>query len=222
MFNLFGVTVHLYGIILGVGVWVGLEIAVRVRPKDKKEIEEGFFWALGFGLLGARLYHMVDYWQRYYQYNFWKIFAVWEGGLGIWGAIVGAVIGLLIYSRIKKIKLLPLLDAFAVGAPMAQAIGRLGNWANGELTGKNDEPLFAYEAFLNVLLFSILWKISKNKIRPGKLFGVYLIGYGIIRILLEKMRPNEIIWMIGEIPTAIIFGVGSMVAGFFLIRKKQS
>ena len=107
--------------------------------------------ALVAGVIGARLYHVIDYWQRYYQYNPGKIPAVWEGGLGIWGAIVGAVLGRSLYSYFKKKNLRTILEAFAVGAPIAQAIGRLGNWVNGELYGKNGEPLFACEAFPQLL-----------------------------------------------------------------------
>lgn len=219
MFNLFGLTIHLYGVLLGLGVWVGLETSLVARPKMKKEIEEAFVWALGFGIAGARLYHVVDFWGRYYQYNLAKIWAVWEGGLGIWGAIVGAGFGIFLYSLLRKRNMWGLLEAFAVGAPIAQAIGRLGNFVNGELYGKNGEPLFAYEAILNLFLFVFLWKVHKSKKFAGKLLGVYLIGYGIIRILLEGLRPNEIIWRIGGVPTAIIFGLVAIGVGTIIITS---
>ncbi len=218
MLNVFGLTIHLYGLLIGLGVWAGLEIALKARPKLAKEAEQSFIWALTFGVIGARIYHVVDYWSRYYSQNLWNIFAVWEGGLGIWGAIVGAILGLYLYCRIKNKRMLPILDSFAVGAPIAQAIGRLGNWANGELIGKNGEPLFAYEATLNVLLFTILWRLAKKKTRNGKLFGRYLAGYGIIRIILEGLRPNEIIWRVGGVPTAIIFGVVGIIIGISIIQ----
>jgi phosphatidylglycerol:prolipoprotein diacylglycerol transferase len=221
MFNLFGITFHIYGVILGLGVWVGLETALLARPKMKKEIEEAFVWALGIGIVGARLYHVVDFWGRYYRDNFWKILAVWEGGLGIWGAIVGAGLGIVLYSLLRKKKVWGLLEAYAIGAPIAQAIGRLGNFVNGELYGKNGEPLFAYEAGLNLFLFALLWKIHKNKRFAGKLFGIYLIGYGVIRILLERLRPDEVIWTIGGFPTAIIFGVVAVIFGFLINRRRS-
>ena len=221
MFNLFGIAFHFYGVILGLGVWVGLETALLARPKMKKEIEEAFVWALGLGIAGARLYHVVDFWERYYQNNFWKVFAVWEGGLGIWGAIIGAGLGIYIYSLLRKKNVWGLLEAYAIGAPIAQAIGRLGNFVNGELYGKNGESLFAYEAGLNICLFALLWKIHKNKRFAGKLFGIYLIGYGVIRILLERLRPDEVIWTIGGFPTAIIFGLVAVILGYLINRRRS-
>lgn len=223
MFNVGGLTLHWYGIWLGIGVWVGLEISLLAFPKLKKEIEAAFTWALISGIAGARLYHVVDLWERYYRDNFWKVFTVWEGGLGIWGAIAGAVIGILLYSKFRKLKSLKLLDAMAMGAPVAQAIGRLGNRVNGELVGKNNEPLFAYEAFLNLILFIFLWKSSRKKQATGKILAFYLLGYGVIRILLENLRPNEIIWRIREVPTAMIFGGAAILAGgLILLCQKRS
>ncbi|KKT39711.1 hypothetical protein A3K29_02295 [Candidatus Collierbacteria bacterium RIFOXYB2_FULL_46_14] len=223
MFDLWGVTMHGYGIILGLGVWVGIEAAQLAFPKIKKEIETALLWALVGGVAGARLYHVVDYWNRYYQYNLGKIWAVWEGGLGIWGAVLGAIFGVFLYGYFKKKNVWPVLEALAIGAPIAQAIGRLGNWVNGELYGKNGEPLFACEALLNLSLFVILLTLRKKKTFSGKLLGVYLIGYGVIRILLEGIRPNEIIWRINGVPTAMIFGLLSLAIGFLiLLRGKLS
>ncbi len=226
MINILGISIHLYGILIGLGVWIGLEIALVSRPKLTKELEESFVWALLTGVVGARLYHVVDYWNRYYSANFWKIFAVWEGGLGIWGAIVGAILGLGVYSKLKNKNIFPLMDAFVIGAPIAQAVGRIGNWVNGELVGRNGQPLFAYEAGLNILLFIFLVYIDRLPHPPGRvrndgrLIGVYLIGYGVIRILLEGIRPDNIIWRIGGIPTAIIFGAISGLIGLYLVLKE--
>lgn len=221
MIEFLGITIHLYGVILGLGIWIGIEAVIISFPRMKAEIEESFLWALSGGVIGARLYHVIDYWGRYYQYNLMKIWAVWEGGLGIWGAVTGAVIGVLLFSLFKKKSVRPILEAFALGAPIAQAIGRLGNWVNGELYGKNGEPLFAYEALLNLFLFMILLILRKKKAYSGKLLGIYLIGYGVIRILLEGLRPYEIIWRINGVPTAMIFGVISIIVGVLLSRRRS-
>jgi prolipoprotein diacylglyceryltransferase len=110
-----------------------------------------------------------------------------------------------------------------IGVPLGQAIGRLGNLVNGELYGKNGEPLFAWEAMLSLILFGILWKMSTSEVDiSGKISGVYLVGYGLIRILLENFRPNEIIWKWHGVPVAIIFGVLAVFAGGVILKKKQS
>jgi phosphatidylglycerol:prolipoprotein diacylglycerol transferase len=221
--DILGLNFHLYGLLIGLGVWAGFEVVARRSRNDfrKEKLEAAFLWTVVFGLIGARLYHVLDYWSRYYSSNWIHIFYVWEGGLGIWGAIVGAIFGLTVYSRLNKQNFLRLLDALVVGAPLAQAIGRLGNWANGEIYGKNGEPLFAYEAVLNLGLFIFLWKVSKKKNPNGRISGCYLMGYGIIRILLEGLRPDDIIWRMAGIPTAIIFGVIAVVIGFCLSFNRR-
>lgn len=224
MFNLFGLSIHLYGLLIGIGVWIAFEIALGRKKKqiEKKVLENVLPWAVLGGIIGARLYHVVDFWNRYYVFQPIKIFYVWEGGLGIWGAIVGGVMAIYIYCLTKKLNFLKILDDLIVGVPLAQAIGRVGNRVNGELFGKNGEPLFAYEAVMNLILFGILWKISRKKTKPGQLSGIYLLGYGLIRVLLEGMRPEEIIWKIGGVPTAVIFGVISVLVGIWIISQKRS
>lgn len=219
-----GLTIHWYGVLIGLGVWLALEIALRRKKTstEKKETEDIFFWTVLSGVIGARIYHVIDFWSRYYSHNPMKVFYIWEGGLGIWGAIGGAMLGGYFYCRWKKISFVPMMDSLIVGVPLAQAIGRIGNWVNGELVGKDGEPLFAYEASLNLLLFGLLWKVSQKKTETGKLTGIYLLGYGLIRIFLEGRRPSENIWKIGGIPMAIIFGAVAVVIGSRLISQKRS
>ncbi len=224
MIDLGGVTFHLYGLLIGIGVWLALEIAIATQKTDraKRLVEASFPWVLIGGIIGARAYHVIDYWGRYYSSNPIKIFYFWEGGLGIWGAIIGGILAAYVYTRIKKEKFISLTDSLVVGVPLAQAVGRLGNWVNGELVGKNGEPLFAYEAALNTLLFFVLWRVAKNKTRSGHLTGIYLVGYGLIRIILEDLRPNEIIWKYAGIPVAIIFGVVAVATGLAIIFRRRS
>ncbi len=224
MFEIFGITFHWYGLLIGLGVWISIEIALSHRGKiDKDQLEKAIFWVIIAGVIGARLYHVIDYWNRYYSSNLIKVIYVWEGGLGIWGAIGGGILALIIYCFVKKIRFLKYLDALVVGVPLAQAIGRVGNYINGELYGKNGEPLFAYEGILNIILFAILWKISGKHKKIGVISGVYLIGYGLIRGILENLRPEEIVWKLYGVPAAIVFSCLAIISGIYLIfRRKQS
>jgi phosphatidylglycerol:prolipoprotein diacylglycerol transferase len=126
---------------------------------------------------------------------------------------------LLVFCHFNKSKFVDYLDNLIVGVPLAQAIGRVGNYVNGELIGKNGEPLFAYEGILNLTLFVVLWKTSLKKNNRGILSGIYLIGYGVIRILLENLRPENEIWKLGGVPMAIIFGLIAISTGGYLIFR---
>lgn len=223
MFEILGITFYGYGLLIGLGVWLAMEIALRNRGEiEKGVLEKAMWWTILGGVIGARLYHVVDYWSRYYSTNVIKILYFWEGGLGIWGAIGGGILGLLIFCCIKKLRFLSYLDSLVVGVPLAQTVGRVGNYVNGELVGKNGEPLFAYEGVLNLILFGVLWKVSRRQRKPGLISGIYLVGYGVIRASLENLRPAGDIWRFYGVPMAVVFSLAVILAGSYLIfRKKQ-
>ncbi|CAN5125488.1 prolipoprotein diacylglyceryl transferase [soil metagenome] len=126
-------------IILGiiVAVWIG-ERRWAARGGTKGEISDLALWAVPFGIVGGRLYHVATDKALYFgdDKNPWSALYVWRGGLGIWGAIALGAVGVIIAARVKGIRLLPVLDALAPAALMGQAIGRWGNWWNQELFGK--------------------------------------------------------------------------------------
>jgi len=226
MINVLGITFHLYGLIIGIAVILAFEVSRKLaikRDVNERFVEGAFYWTVSLGLLGARLYHVLDYWERYYSKFPIRVFYIWEGGLAIWGAVVGGFIGLWIFWRLKnkRVDFWGLTDIGVVGLPLAQAIGRLGNLTNGELYGKDGQPLFAYEGVLNLLLFALLWKISAGK-KTGILTGVYLVGYGAIRIVLENFRSEKDVWRVAGAPMAMIFGVIAVMTGLCLISRKQS
>ena len=215
--------------------------------RDKLDVQiywKTVFYALLFGLIGARLYHVIHLFDYFTQHPL-EIIAVWQGGLGIWGGIFGGLLGLFIST--KKIgKLLAYTDVFAVVAPLAQAIGRWGNYFNKELFGypanlpwgiyipqelrptafkyyDRFHPLFLYESILDLLLFILLYKVySRQKIAGTKLSAgfvtmLYLIGYSIIRFFLEFMRPDP--WRLLDVPVASIVSVVVFVCLVLIIAK---
>jgi phosphatidylglycerol:prolipoprotein diacylglycerol transferase len=224
MFEIAGISFHWYGLLIGIGTWIAMEIAL-INPKkiQKTLLESSMWWTIAGGVVGARVYHVIDFWNQYYSANFSRIFYLWDGGLGIFGALAGGMMGLGAFCVFNKQKYWIMTDSLVVGIPLAQTIGRLGNWINGELIGKNGEPLFAIEGALNLALFLLLIFASEKNLKTGQLTGVYFLGYSVIRFFLEQMRPIEAIWMIGSIPTAQIFSLVFGVTGLWLIfRKKQS
>lgn len=170
------------------------------------------------GLVGARIYHVLDY-HTYYAEHPVKIIAFWDGGIGIWGGIIGGFITLWVISKIKKLTLPFWTDLFATVLPLGQAIGRWGNYVNQENFGyptslpwgmfieqKNRpilyesfthfHPLFLYESILNLTLFLILLR-NRAKWQSGQ--GVttlyYLMGYSLLRFSLDFLRLEQ--WYAG-------------------------
>ncbi|GAB4006576.1 prolipoprotein diacylglyceryl transferase [Glycomyces albus] len=171
-------------------------------------------WAVPFGVVGGRLYHVFTSPDAYFGADGdpWKILAVWEGGLGIPGAIVLGGVGVWFACRQLGLPFTMVADALAPGLPVAQAIGRLGNWFNQELYGKPTEvwwaleidpehriegyaqystfhPTFLYEALWNVGVALIVWAADRRfKFGAGRAFAIYVLLYGVGRFWIEAMR----------------------------------
>lgn len=215
-----------YGLLIGVGIWAAWEVSLwlaRKRQVDPQIVNRLSWWVIIGGILGARIYHVIDFWSRYYSLQPVKVFYLWEGGLGIWGAIIGgltAASSWYLVSGIKyQISFLNLLDLLFIGVPLGQAIGRWGNYFNGELVGKNGEWLFLSESLANLGLFGLLVLVGRRRTRPGMIAALYFLGYGTIRYLMEPWRPDEVIWKINGWPVAQIMALAAMAAGIILIKK---
>jgi len=256
--DIFGVAFHPYGFVLGIAILAGLQASLWLAKRRKipvQLIEQLFWWVVIGGIIGARAYHVIDKWQEIYSLNPQSVFYLWNGGLGIWGAVIGGILVASIwyagiYSnrfRVKlaslrsgpgmtnKVSFLNLVDVVVFGMPLGQAIGRWGNFFNNEIVGKNGEPLFLYESALDLILFGVLvWIVRRDSsttlgmtggevgmTKKGMIAGVYLIGYGLIRFLLEPLRPEAMVWKIGTIPTASIVSLAAIATGIFLISWRR-
>jgi phosphatidylglycerol---prolipoprotein diacylglyceryl transferase len=186
----------LYGFFISLGILVAALAADKINQKFKLVSRLSSFdvlaWIIVPAVVGARLYHVFDFWG-YYQHNLPDIFFIWQGGMGIYGGIIGGIIGLWLYSRIyfKKYKqsfshfFLSVLDLAGLGLPLGQAIGRWGNFFNQELYGLATSlpwaiyispehrlpgyktvsyyhPLFLYESLFSFLIFLTLLYVLKN------------------------------------------------------------
>ena len=208
---------HIYGIIVAIAVGVGYWLVLkRARKFNVSEglLDSLFLPTILGGVIGARLYHVLDKWE-YYSQNLSDIFRVWQGGLGIFGALIGGFLGILIYLKLRKIKinLLCLLDLFAPSAALGQAIGRWGNYFNQEVLGPNNEPIFFYESLWMLIGFIILMKLRRN------VFSFYLIWYGAGRFVLENWRTDTAV--LGEFKTAQIISFIFIVLGLILIERQS-
>ncbi len=219
-------TICWYGILIAVAVVAGIFLAsweAKRRGENWEHILGILLLAIPLGLIGARAYHVIDKWSFYYQ-NPSLIFG--GAGLGIFGAIVGGILGLLIYCQWKNLNILRWLDICAPSLILGQAIGRWGNFFNQELYGyptnlpwaiyidpayrlpgyeafSHFHPLFLYESlwsFAGCFLLLLIGRKLKHRFLDGDIFFIYIIYYSIGRFFLEGLRID--VWTIAGIPTA--------------------
>ena len=136
-FLLFGRPIYFYGVIIALGFLLAFSYCYR-RVKEfgltSDELTDAILIGVPIGILGARLYYVVFNWSRYAA-NPVSMLYIWEGGLAIYGGVIGAVLGIFLFSRIKKVKMLPVMDLVSLGLLIGQSVGRWGNFMNRECYG---------------------------------------------------------------------------------------
>ncbi|GAA2362733.1 prolipoprotein diacylglyceryl transferase [Streptomyces carpaticus] len=199
-------------IIIGVfvAIWLGGKRWVA-RGGQPGTVADIAVWAVPFGLIGARLYHVITDYQLYFGDGRDPVnaFKIWDGGIGIWGAIAGGAVGAWIACRRRGIPLPAFADAVAPGIAFAQAIGRWGNWFNQELYGKPTDlpwaleidngidsgtfhPTFLYESLWCVGVgVLVIWADRRFKLGHGRAFALYVAAYTAGRFWTEYLRIDE-------------------------------
>jgi phosphatidylglycerol:prolipoprotein diacylglycerol transferase len=236
------ISINLYGVSLLLGIYISAFLFDKDKSKFKeiKKINtyDALLWIIVPAIIFARLWHVVTDYELYSQ-DLLAIFSVWNGGLGIFGGIVGGILGAKLYTARLKVKLLPSLALVSVFLPLGQVIGRFGNFFNRELygyetnlpwrfylseLGKSFHPSFAYEQVGNLLLFFFLLIAYRKNGINNYLIGIYLCGYAIVRFLTDFSRTEERI--LRNLTTAqlvsamIILIVGAYFVKLRLIRKQ--
>jgi prolipoprotein diacylglyceryl transferase len=249
-------SIHAYAlcIIAGVAIaiWLGNRRFIKAFPQASGIVSDVAIIAVPSGVIGGRIYHVISSPDQYFGKGGQPLDAlkIWQGGLGIWGAIsLGAVGALLAYRQLARTRELPqfryFLDALAPGILFAQAIGRWGNWFNGELYGRPTDlpwaleiprnlrsveyrdfetfhPTFLYESLWCLLLGLILIKFS-SRLRGGQIFSLYILGYCAGRLVFEALRIDEASLIFGvRINIFVSIAVGALAALAFQRFSKQS
>lgn len=176
----------MYGLLIILGVLVAAFIAEYLAKKQGLNIDilwDGLLVILVFGLVGARTFHVLEFWD-YYSMEPGSIPLLWKGGLNIIGGLMLALPSIILFLKIKNAPILEWLDIVALVLPLAQFIGRWGNYFNQELL-----PYAYFEMVLNILLFCTLWFVYKYKSLNGVVVQTYLLAYALIRFSLEDSRP---------------------------------
>ncbi|MGY0390182.1 prolipoprotein diacylglyceryl transferase [Nocardioides sp. WG-D5] len=213
---------YAFAIILGiiVAVWVS-ERRWQARGGRAGDIQDIALWAVPFGLVGGRIYHVITDWQLYFGDGAHPIEAlyIWRGGLGVWGAIALGAVGAIIGARTKGIKIVPLLDTIAPTCLLAMGIGRWGNWFNQELYGRPTDlpwgleidpsrypdgpsqfpvgttfhPTFLYEFLWDIALFFVIVYLQKMlRLGGGRVVALYVMAYCLGRGLIETLRIDNV------------------------------
>jgi len=220
-------TIHFYGILIALGVIVAIVVSrqryVRFNG-DGQLFEKAAIWGVVIGFLGARAGYVATHTGRFFGDDFrpWAVFFIWEGGLALYGGLLVGAITIIYIVRKHNGDVFAIGDATAIGIPLAQAIGRLGNYFNQELFGTPSDlpwaiiidpsrrppeyasfetfhPTFAYEALWNVLILVplILFLERRGKLAKGASFGVYVAMYALIRFLMELLRTDTTFRFVG-------------------------
>jgi len=214
---------------------VRAEVRRKRLPLKSDDLLDLFLLAIPLGLILARAYYVAFRWD-WYRDNPWEILKLWHGGLAIHGGLIGGAVALWIYSRWKKVNLWSLADAVVPALILGQALGRIGNFLNGDAygvptslpwgiifppdspagmayPGQPLHPAMLYECLGNLILFGTLWGLRRRRAKPGFLTALYFMGYSLVRGLVSCVRGDSL-WL-GPIRAAhlasalLFFGFGA-------------
>ena len=254
-FTLFGRPVAWYGVIIMVGVILAVLYAVS-RTKCEKTLSVGpdtgrkppipddildyAIYCVFFGILCARAYYVIMRWDAYYVAGdigktLRNCIAIWEGGLAIYGGIIGGTVTAFIVSRVKKQNIFQILDIVAPGVMIGQLIGRWGNFVNAEAYGAVTDlpwrmgiteygvttcyhPTFLYESLWNLLGFILIHLFYPKKKYHGQIFVMYITWYGFGRMFIEGLRTDSL--YVGSVRISQLVGFVCFIAGFAILFFK--
>jgi prolipoprotein diacylglyceryl transferase len=254
-FDIFSLRIHYYAIFILIGIaaaiWIGSN-RLSKRGGDKWIILDVALWAVPSGIVGARLFHVFTHQSDYFGpgKQLTEIFAVWNGGLAIYGGIIAGSLVAYLYCRRSGLRFLSVADALAPGVLVAQAIGRLGNYFNNELFGKPTDlpwglvidsnnpaypkglpvgtlfhPTFLYEMVWNLIGVAVLLILERRlDLRWGRLFALYLAYYSIGRYWIEDLRvdPSDIFLGLRTNQWSAVVGIVAGVGLYLWSRRRHT
>ncbi|MCW6035712.1 prolipoprotein diacylglyceryl transferase [Spirulina subsalsa FACHB-351] len=242
LFELGPLTLRWYGLLIASAVLIGATLAQFLA--NKRHLKTDIMWDLAVWLViaaipCARLYYVFFEWEQYVNRP-GDIIAIWQGGIAIHGAMIGAILATFIFSRVNRVSVWQLLDLIAPSAILGQAIGRWGNFFNSEAFGRPTDlpwklyiplqsrplgwqqfdyfhPTFLYESLWNLGVFALLlalffWGMGQgNRLKVGTLFFVYALGYSTGRLWIEGLRMDSL--MLGGLRVAQLVSLGGILIG---------
>ena len=244
------IKIYWYSVFILLALFIGGSLIIKEGKKfkiPKNYSENLIFLGIIFAIIGARIYYVIFNWE-YYSQNLLSIFKVWEGGLAIHGGVIAGLIFVIIYTKKYKVNTWRMLDIIAVGLIIGQAIGRWGNFFNGEahgpattleflkslflpqfiiegmnINGIYYHPTFLYESLWCIIGFVILLILRRTKyIKIGQITSLYFIWYGIGRFFIESLRTDSLMFFgfkAAQIVSIIYILIGIII---FIIKSRGS
>ena len=208
-------TIHYYGLIIAIGLLLGMFYSCK-RSKEfglkEDDVLDGFLWVTPFAIVCARIYYVAFSWANYRD-NPISVLYIWNGGIAIYGGVLGAVLGMWVLCKVKKLKFTAVLDLILTAFLIGQFIGRWGNFMNREAFGAPTEtflrmglfntktgaweyyhPTFLYESLWNMVGFVLLHFLSKKRQYDGQIALGYAAWYGLGRAMVEGLRMDSLYW----------------------------
>ena len=245
-FSILGFSAHWYGLLVALGIGAGALLAALREQRlglSKDTALDITLVGVPCAIVGARLYYVLFSLEEYINQPLWRIFAVWEGGLAIYGGLIGAILGGLIYSRVKRLPMSALLDLAAPGFALGQCIGRWGNFVNGEAYGVVVEraawqrfPLavniggtwhaatFFYESAWCLLIVLVLLFMERRAlfVRRGDTFLWYALLYALERAVVEGLRMDSLYWGSMRVSQLLSALLAAAIFALWAYRAKQA
>ena len=244
--RVFGKDIYWYGIIIAVGFVLAV-VYMMHRSKDfgvtSDDTLDLVLWTVPIGVICARLYYCVFYWELYAD-NPISVLYIWQGGLAIYGAVIGGAITVVIVSKVKKIRTGVFLDLASMGVLIGQIFGRWGNFMNREAHGSVTDsffkmglvdaagqvtyyhPTFLYESVWNLVGFIGIHFLSKKKRKfDGEVFLLYIGWYGLGRAWIEGLRTDSLMLFstgirVSQLVAVVSFAAAAAVLAYVLLKKK--
>ena len=241
-----GLKIHWYGIMIALGLYAGIQVALRDAPRrgiNRDQLMNVALLAAVLGIVGGRLYYVVQNNPSFYVHHPAEIIAVWQGGMAFFGAIFGGALAMVISAWRWRMPFWSLLDVGALGMTIGQAIGRVGNIINGDIVGYKTngwgfeytnpntfgplnvlvQPASLYELLISLALFLLLWNL-RTRIHPeGMLAMIYIVLYSMSQFFIFFVRDN--ILVLGglkqaQVTALVVIAITLPVIAYLLRRER--
>ena len=246
-FSLGPLSIHMYGLVIVFGLVLAVIYCMRRADQfglTEDHILDGVLWVTPFAFLCARAYYCAFRWDLYAA-NPISVLYIWNGGIAIYGGVLGAVVGMLVFCKVKKISLGATLDLVLMGFLIGQAIGRWGNFFNREAFGAETDawlrmglyspltgsvtyhhPTFLYESLWNALGFVVLHFLSKKRTFDGQIALGYALWYGLGRTFIEGLRTDSLYipgtaLRVSQVLAAVSCITAAAVLAYFVIKPPK-